>query len=75
MVYSPRHCRSAACVSCRNRMVHDSDGVGAAVRELAGGAEWSQVQRSALLSAAEYGGRGIPKGALIKGQQSKCLFM
>lgn len=56
-------------------MVHDSDGVGAAVRELAGGAEWSQVQRSALLSAAEYGGRGIPKGALIKGQQSKCLFM
>ena len=49
------------------------DGVGAAVRELAGGPEWSHAQRCALLLAAEHGERGVPKRDLTEGQQSECL--
>lgn len=51
--------------------MHAADGVGAAVRALAGELEWSQVQRSALLLAAEHGGRGVSKGDLNKGEESE----
>ena len=66
--------RSAAQCACRCSVVHVSpDGVGAALRELAGEPEWSQAQRRALLLAAEHGERGVPKRDLTAGQQSECL--
>ena len=48
------------------------------MRALAGEPEWSQVQRSALLLAAEHGGRGVSKGDLNKGEESEsrvCVYV